>query len=345
MMADSERIHVDVAVALITDLNHHVLLILNKEWGSFTLPMTERRRDLDVNEPPTRAALRAAVEALGVPVRVVEVHRGPKPMLGRLSSGRQLADKFYAYSVFHIEPHPDFADQLAIRRPHLWLSPHRVLSGMYQPISESARYILRGVLEEFAIPTRVQHTSVLIIRRNDPERGLQFLVRWGPNWGYALPAKRWESPDSARPEDRAAAAVAGAERVAREELGLEPGADITVSPARTGELTTHGLSPTEGAPAFGEATEYIHSPFDTSLLHPEKLQSKRPLAWITEDEIRQGWTEGLQGEAGAPTDHAARVSRTTYEILLHLGLINEAGDPELDELAKRWLSEHGIGLG
>jgi hypothetical protein len=341
IVSDSERIHVDVAVALVTDANQRVLLTLNDHWGSFTFPMTRRRRGRQVNEPPTRAALRAASAAVGVPVRLVEAHRGPKPLLARLTSGRQLVDKFYNYFVYHIEVHPDFAGRLQIRQPHLWLSPHLVLSGMYEPISESSRLILRGVLADFEIPARVQHTSVLILQRNDPERGRQFLVRWGPSWSYALPAKRWVLPDPAKGADWAAAALAGAERVAREELGLEPGTDATLTPARSAELTTHGISPTEGAPAFGEATDYHHSLFEATLHHSEKLRSDRPLAWVTEREVSDGWTAGSRGEPGAPAGHAARVSRTTCEILAHLGLIAEDFDPEVEKIAQDWLDEHG----
>jgi hypothetical protein len=339
-VSDSERIHLDVAVALVTDANQRVLLTLNDHWGSFTFPMTRRRRGRQVNERPTRAALRAATEAVGVPVRLVEADRGPRPLLARLNSGRQLLDKFYNYLVYHIEPHPDFAGQLQVRQPHLWLSPHLVLSGMYEPISESARFILRGVLADFEIPARVQHTSVLILQRHDPERGRQFLVRWGPSWSYALPSKRWMPPDSVKDVDRAAAALAGAERAAREELGLEPGTDVTLTPARSAELTTHGISPTEGAPAFGEATDYQHSLFEATLHHPEKLRSERPLAWVTEEEVSYGWTAGSRGEPGAPAGQSARVSRTTFEVLAHLGLIAEDLDPEIGKIAQDWINEH-----
>jgi ADP-ribose pyrophosphatase YjhB (NUDIX family) len=344
-MSDSERVHVDVVVALVTDPTQRVLLTLNENWGSFTLPMTRRRRGRQINEPPTRAALRAAAEAVGVPIRLVEESRSPRSLPARLESSRQLVDKIYTYSVFHIEPHPDFADRLQIRQPHLWLSPHLVLSGIYEPISESARFILRGILADFGIPARVQHTSVLIFRRDDPQRGRQFLVRWGPSWGYALPAKRWEPPAAQKPEDHAAAAMAAAERAAREELGLEPGTDVTLAPAQVPEVTNHGVSRTEGAPAFGEATDYVHSLFDTKLHHPAKLHSHSPLAWITEEEVQYGWTAASQGEPGAPSDHPGRVSLTTYEILLNLGLVTETLDPEIEAMARKWLEEHGVGLG
>src|SRR5262245_23810281 len=71
-MTDGGRTQVEVAVALVTDPGQRVLLTLNEGWGAFTLPMTGRRRGAGGNEPWARAALRAAVEALGVPVRAVE---------------------------------------------------------------------------------------------------------------------------------------------------------------------------------------------------------------------------------------------------------------------------------
>jgi hypothetical protein len=320
-MAESDRIHVDVAVALVTDQNQHVLLTLNESWGAFTLPMTRRRRSVESNEQPARAALRAAVEVLGVPVRLVE--EGPRRLMGRLVSERQQVDKVYTYKVYHVEPHPDFVDRVQIRQPHLWLSPHLILSGVYEPISESARFILRGVLTDFKIPTRNQHTSVLIFQRQSPERGREFLVRWNPEWGYTLPAKRGGVSDPAVPEDQAAAALAAAARVASEELGLEPGTDVIISPAKSPVYTTHGVSARKDAPAFGSPTDYVHSLFDTELHHPEKLRSDRPLAWVTEEDVHCGWTTGSQGEPGALQDRSGRVSRTTYEILLHLGLIAE----------------------
>jgi len=311
-MTESERMHVEVAVALVTDQNQHVLLTLSENWGAFTLPMTRRHRSAQGNEQPSRAALRAAVEVLGVPVRLVE--EGPKRLLGRILSERQRVDKIYTYNVYHVEPHPDFAERLHIRQPHLWLSPHLILSGAYQPISESVRFVMRGVLNDFGIPTRIQHTSVLIIQRQSPERGRQFLVRWNPDWGYTLPAKRWDAPDSAKPEDQLAEALAGAARAARQELELEPVTDVIITGAQSPEYTTHGVSATKDAPAFGSATDYVHSLFDTKLCHPEKLRSDQPLAWVTEEEVHYGWTAASQGEPGpcrvAPAGCPARPTRS-----------------------------------
>jgi hypothetical protein len=328
-MADSERRHVDVVVALVTDENQRVLLTLNENWGMFTLPMTGRRRGSQGPEPRTRAVLRAAVEALGVPVRLVE--DGPRRVLGRLESGRQLVDKIYTYNVYHVEPHPDFAQRLQVRQPPLWLSPHLILSGIYEPISESARFILRSVLDDFEIPARVQRASVLIIQRDDAERGRQFLLRWDTDWGYALPAKRWEPPDSCKPDDLASAAVAGAERVVREELGLDRATDITLTAARSPELTTHGVSATKGSPAFGVATHYIHSLFEATLRQADKLHSREPLAWVTQEEIHQGRTAGSNPAPDSSSPRAGRISQTVYDILSELGEISEIEPPEAME--------------
>jgi len=155
-MTESERIHVNVSVAIVTDQNKQVLLTFDDNWGMFTLPMSRRRQGLQVKEPATRSVIRAAAEVLGVPVRLVDKDRGPKRVLARLESGRQLKDKVYTYDVYHVEPHPDFAGRLQIRQPFLWLSPHLVLSGAYEPISESARFVLRQVLSDFEIPARIQ---------------------------------------------------------------------------------------------------------------------------------------------------------------------------------------------
>jgi hypothetical protein len=133
--------------------------------------------------------------------------------------------------------------------------------------------------------------------------------------------------------------------VARQELELEPGTDVIITAAKSSEYITHGVSSTKDAPAFGSATDYVHSLFDAKLCHADKLRSDRPLAWVTEEEVHYGWTAGSHGEPGAPQGRSGRVSRTTYEILLHLGLIAEVVDPELEVLARQWLEQHGGGLG
>ena len=159
------------------------LLTFNDRWGTFTLPMTRRRRGREGNEPLTRAAF-AAGEALGVPVRLVQ--GDSRRLASRLQSGRQVMDKHYRYDIFHVEPHPDFDDRLQIREPHVWLSPHMLLAGAYEPISESARTIVRGTLKDFGIPARVQHSSVVIIKRDDPEARVAIPGSLGRGLGLRL---------------------------------------------------------------------------------------------------------------------------------------------------------------
>lgn len=154
-MTENERIHVKVSVAIVTDQTRQVLLPFNDNWGMFTLPMARRRQWLKRTEPATRAAIRAAAKVLAVPVRLVDKDKGPKRLLARLESGRQLQEKIYTYDVYHVEPHPDFASNLQIRQPHFWVSPHLVLAGAYEPISESARFILRGVISGFEPLARI----------------------------------------------------------------------------------------------------------------------------------------------------------------------------------------------
>ncbi len=333
-MASSEQAHVEVAVALVTDTNKRVLLTFNDRWGSFTLPMTRRRRGPQANETTIRAAPRAAAEALGVPVRLAEPAQ--KRLPGRLESERQLVNKIYTYQVFHIEPHPDFAGALQMRQPHVWLSPHWILSGAYEPISESARFILKNLLRDFGIPARIQHTSVVVTRRESAERGRQFLVRWNPAWGYALPAKRWQPAGAAGPEASAAMARAAAERVVREELCLEPDTDMVVTPLSPAELTTHTVSLNKDALAYRAATDYIHSLFDGELEASTKLRSKRPLVWVTEEEIHGQQTTGSQPASDEPAARAGPISRTVYEILLALGMIGEIQPPEVLKGMRAW---------
>jgi hypothetical protein len=335
-MASSDQVHVDVAVALVTDVNNRVFLTFNDGWGSFTLPMTKRRRGAQANEPVVHSVRRAAAEALGVPVRLA----GPlqKRLPVRLESGRELVEKIYTYGIAHFEPHPDFARDLQIRRPHLWLSPHAILSGAYEPISESARMIIRSVLDDFDIPVRIQHTSALIIQRASPQRGRQFLLRWNPDWGYALPAKRWPTAaDQAQPAILPdLSALSSAERVVRDELGLEPGADASLSPARIAQVGTHGLSATKGAPAHGAATDYTHWLFNASIPAPEKLRSDRALVWATQEEIHAQWTGASDAASSEPSPRAGRISRTTYEILYMAGEIVQIIPPEVLKEMRAW---------
>src|SRR5262249_36490875 len=152
----------------------------------------------------------------------------------------------YTYNVFRAEPHPHFAGKLHVRPPHLWLPAYVALSGIYQPLGAPSTGIIARLVQAGRIqPERRQPTSTLIVRPPDgPAR--TFLLRWNADWGYALPAKRREASDPG---------AGAAERVAREELGLEPGTDVLLQPARVPLFKTHGVSKTQGPPAHGAATE------------------------------------------------------------------------------------------
>jgi hypothetical protein len=114
-MSDDGVPQVEVGVALVTNRNDEVLLIYNDRWGAFTLPMTKRRRGRLTNEPLSWTAVRAAAEALEVPVRRVEEENSR--LAARLLSGRQLVEKDYIYDVHHLEPHPDKTPYSGVRRP------------------------------------------------------------------------------------------------------------------------------------------------------------------------------------------------------------------------------------
>ena len=184
-MVSDDPMNVEVVVSLVTNPSRRILLTFNERWGAFTLPMTRRRRGRQGNEPLTRAAFRAAGEALGVPVRLVQ--EDSRRLAGRLQSGRQLVDKQYRYDVFHVEPHPDFDDRLQIRAAAcvafaafgLW----RELTSRFL---NRPRTIVRGTLKDFGIPARVQHASVVIIERDDPGRGRQFPGSLGRGLGLRL---------------------------------------------------------------------------------------------------------------------------------------------------------------
>ena len=84
-MTESERIHVNVSVAVVTDQNKQVLLTFNDNWGMFTLPMARRRQGRMPGSP--RRGLRfVRRRRSGVPVRLVAEAHGPKRVIARASS-------------------------------------------------------------------------------------------------------------------------------------------------------------------------------------------------------------------------------------------------------------------
>jgi hypothetical protein len=217
-MGENENTRVDMVVALVMNAERQCLWIWNEAWGAFALPMTKRRSGAGLDELPARAAARAGAEALGVPVRVGAHWAAiPAPKV----SGRDLALRTYAYEVFRVASHPKYADASQVRPPHLWLTTDEAFSGEFQPLASASLEVLAAVIEQGRFPARTQHTSVLILRRDDRE-GPRFHLRWNERWGYALPSGRRAPQDDP---------LATAERVAREELGLNPGRDVTLTRA------------------------------------------------------------------------------------------------------------------
>ena len=158
---------------------------------------------------------------------------------------------------------------------------------------------------------RKQETCILVLARDQDEKR-EFLLRWNPNWGYALPAKR-KAPE----ED--ALAVAG--RVASEELGLDPNTDLTLEPATTPKVQTFGTSPTKEKPGYRAPTDYENWVFDATLHNPDQLQSAEPLVWVSEEEIQAGVTAVERSDPESPTLPQGKISPTVFQILSALDRI------------------------
>lgn len=302
---------IEVAVAVIMNQEDQLLWTWNKHWGCFSIPMTKIRSGQGIHEAPWCAAVRAAAEALGVPVQT-------EPLWAKLPmmrvSDREYAVKHYTYYLFRAKPHPDFAAAVHLPQPSWWLPAHAALSGAYEPLSHSALDILREVTERQLISGRKQETCLLVIAQGSA-KNRQFLLRFNPHWGYALPGKRKGPKESARTV---------ADRVAREELGLEPKTDLTLKLANPPMVSKFGVSRTPPSPAFGVPTNYEHFLFDAVLRKSAKLRSKEPLAWATPDEIRAGMFSAMQAVPGAPKAPPARISRTVLEVLSSLGYVPTA---------------------
>jgi hypothetical protein len=153
MMSELEFEKRDIAVALILDEQERMLWTWNGPWSAFALPMTRRRVGAGIVEPADQAAARAGAEALGVPVQVGQ-HWKTIPDLK--VSGRDFQVRQYTYDLHRVEPHPDFANALDIRRPHLWLSADQARSGAYRPLSQSCLDILTILAETGRLPRRIR---------------------------------------------------------------------------------------------------------------------------------------------------------------------------------------------
>jgi hypothetical protein len=299
---------VTVAVALVNNSDRQYLWALNTLWGKFALPMTKQRRGPAGIEPPEQAAMRAAAEVLGVPVQAGACWPAAKVLE---VSGRDQTVKRYAYTVVRVEPHPDYPSEVRTGAPHLWLEAHQALSGEYRPLSQPCLDLLAKLLEEGLVPGRSQLSSTLVVRREHRGRR-EFLLRWHPRWGYALPSKRRSAREPAR---------AAAERAIALELGLRPGRDVALTRAREPTLTLRDVSASAGVPTF-----YAHALYEAALTDAARPESGEPLAWASGEEIASCTVRPTHRAVEGGDARPGQVSRTAARILTALGHLPES-DP------------------
>src|SRR5262249_6333263 len=100
-------------------------------------------------------------------------------------SGRRGAVQKYAYQVFGVEPHPDFAGRERPRAPHLWLTAAQALAKDYDPLSESSRDILDRVLLVIPPghgPLRRSRAALAVVCRPGPGGRPLWLAQWNDGW-------------------------------------------------------------------------------------------------------------------------------------------------------------------
>lgn len=145
---------VEVAVTVL-GCRSDVLAAYNHRWGSFTLPMTRRKKwqdptvDLGVREEEwSTAGARAAAEILG---RTLPPKQCPK-LISELKEYRQSGEdgvwKIYSFQIFALPVPPNI--QLMTGVVAQWLSPADFLEN--QPISSTARYLISHLREKNLLP-------------------------------------------------------------------------------------------------------------------------------------------------------------------------------------------------
>ena len=102
-------------------------------------------------------------------------------------------------------------------------------------------------------------------------------------------------------------------RVAAEELGLQPGATVTLQLAADRPITYHALSESADVPTF-----YVQSVFRAFLHDGARLASRERLAWVPLADVVAGRTAAPQTPSGT-AGQAGKVSRTTLRIVEALG--------------------------
>jgi len=141
---------IDVSVVAVTR-GSRVLMMFNRSWGSFTLPMTKRRLFVDPNLPSGRpeeawneAAARAAAEALGqtIPLNQLE-------LLADIPEYRQ-GDRNGEWKRYHFQIFRFALPEEATVKgglPIEWLTIKELLDPNRAPISPTARDLIPQALE------------------------------------------------------------------------------------------------------------------------------------------------------------------------------------------------------
>ena len=143
-----------VTVISIEDTNK-ILTIFNPRWGSFTLPMTKRKKWIDPEVPAGNrhedlvlSATRAAAEALG---KTLPANSPPQLLLKEIDYRQSDSEgvwKVYLLNIFGLR-----VPSGAVLTPDTtveWLSPHDFAAR--EPISPTARYVIACLGREGKLP-------------------------------------------------------------------------------------------------------------------------------------------------------------------------------------------------
>jgi hypothetical protein len=144
---------VPVAVTLIM-FGGDLLLVYNPRWRAFTLPMTKRRcwPNPDggceaFSESWEDAAMRNMAEWLGRTFTAPPQH--VLDLEACQHSGRDLRTRQYHFRLFAASA--DRADERVVWAPTECLSPDEILDPARRPVSETARLLVRSLLDSESI--------------------------------------------------------------------------------------------------------------------------------------------------------------------------------------------------